>query len=122
TAALDVGGHRVVLKLIAQKPPITAGPRLAHRVDGKAAGAIEIHGPGAALGGRDLRDVVRGRLGRQRPEQWQRHVDAIEVIDVLLSAGARARSPNGVLRVLHAGNELQEVAILLAKRESLDLV
>ena len=59
--------------------------------------AVEVDGAGAALDHRHLRDVVRGGLGRERAEQRQRHVDAVELVDVVLAAAAGARPARLVL-------------------------
>ena len=55
----------------------------------------------------------------ERAEQRQRHVDAVELVDVVLAAAAGARSADGVLRVLHAGDQLLQIAVLLADRQAL---
>ena len=98
------------------------GARLADRVDGEAARPIEVDGARAAADGGDLRDVVRRRLGGERAEQRQRDVDAVEVVDVVLAAAAGARPAHRILRVLHAGNQLQQIAILLPDRQRHDLL
>ena len=61
-------------------------------------------------------------LGRERAEERQRHVDAVELIDVVLTAAARARAAHAVLReYCTAGINLSQIAIFLADRKSADL-
>jgi len=69
-----------------------ARTRLADRVHREAAGPVEIDGLGAALNRRDLGDVVGCRLGRQRAEERQRDIHAVELVDVVLAAAPRARA------------------------------
>ncbi len=113
--------HPMVHQLPAELAGVAVGARLADRIDAEPARAIEIHRPRAAAHRRHLRDVVRRRLRRERAEQRQRHVHAVEVVDVVLAAAARAGAARRVLRVLHAGNQLEEVAVLLADRQRHDL-
>ena len=94
--------------------------RLADRVDREAAGAVEVDRVGAALDHRHLVDVVRRGLRRQRAEQRQCDVDAVEEVGVVLAAAAGARTAHVVLGVLDAGNQLHQVAILLADRKRRD--
>ena len=116
-AARQVRGHARRLELVAELAVELAGPGLADRVDREAAGAVEVDGAGAALDDRDLGDVVRRGLGGERAEERQGHVDAVELVDVVLAAAAGARPAHGVLGVLHAGDELLQVAVLLADRQ-----
>ena len=110
----------------AQLPGQLAGEairaRLADRVDAEPARAIEVDRARAAADGRDLGDVMRRRFGGEGAEERKRDVGAVEVVDVVLPAAAGARTADGVLRILHAGNELQEIAVFLADRQRHDLL
>src|SRR6266540_6781487 len=75
-----------------------------------SAGAVEVQRLGPAAYDRDLRNVVRRGLGGERPEQGQGHVHAVEAVDVVLAAASGARSTRLVLRVLHARDQLLQVA------------
>ncbi len=121
-AARQVGGHSRRLELVADLAGEAVRPGLADRIDREPARAVEVDGAGAALGRRHLRDVVRRGLGRQRAEQRQRHVDAVELVDVVLAAAAGARAAGLVVGVLDAGDQLHQVAILLAHRHRHDLL
>ena len=121
-AVVQLCRHVVVLQLVADLSRERARARLAHRVDREAAGADEINGPRAPLDDRHLCDVVRSGFGRQRAEERQGHIDAVELVDVVLPAAARARAARRVLRVLHAGNQLDQVAVFLADRDHHDLI
>ncbi len=120
-AGLEARGHRIGLELEADLTGEPVGAGLAHRVDGEPAGPIEVNGASATLRRRDLRDIVRRRLGRERAEERQRHVDAVELIDVVLTAAAGAGTARPVWRVLDAGDEFDQIAVLLANRQPFDL-
>ena len=121
-AAVEVRRHGVALELVADLAVEVAGARAADRVDREATGALEVDGAGAALHDRDLGDVVGGGLGGERAEERQVHVDAVELVDVVLSAAPGARPADGVLAVLDARDQLLQVAVLLADRQPHDLL
>ena len=110
-AALEVRRHRAALELPADLAGVAVRAGLADGIDRKSAGTIEVDRSRRAPDRGDLFDVVRGRLRRERAEERQRHVDAVELVDVVLAAAAGARAAGLVLRVLHAGNELDEIAV-----------
>ena len=58
----------------------------------------------------------------ERAEQRQRHVDAVELVDVVLAAAAGARAADRVLAELDGRNQLEQVAILLPDRHAADLL
>ena len=113
--------HVAALVLVSHLAAVAVGAGLARGVDRESTGAVEIDRPRAPLDRRDLRDVVRRRLGRQGAEQRQRDIRAVELVDVVLAAATGARSACSVLRELHAGNQLDQVAIFLADRQGRDL-
>ena len=121
-AAREVGRHVLGLKLIAELTGIPARSRLADRVDRETARPIEVHRAGTALDDRDLRDVVRRRLRRERAKERQRHVDAIELIHVVLTAAAGARAARLVLRELHRRNQPDQISIFLRDGKTADLL
>ena len=97
-------------------------PRFADGVDLEAAGAPEIDCFRAAFDDVHLRHVVVVRLGHEDAEQRHRDVHAIEQVDVVLAAAARARAARHVLRHLNTGDELLQIAIVLCDRQRLDLL
>ena len=121
-AGVELRSHALGLELVAELAVELGGARLADRVHREAAGAIEVDGPRPALEHGHLGDVVGGRLGGERPVLRQAHVDAVEVVDVVLAAAAGARTADRVLGVLHAGDQLLEVPVLLRERQAHDLV
>jgi hypothetical protein len=112
----------VVLHLVAERAAEGVGARLADGIDREAGRTVEVDRLGAALDHRDLAHVVRGRLGREGSEKRHVDVDAVEIVDVVLAAAAGAGAAEGVVGVLHAGDQLDQVAVLLADRQRFDHV
>ena len=117
-----LGRHAGVLELVADLAAEAVGAGPADRVDQEAAGPIELRGLRAAANDGDLRDVVRGRFSRQGAEERQRDVHAVELVHVVLAAPAGARAARRVRRVLHARDEPDQIAVVLADRQALHLV
>ena len=112
-------GHQVLRRervFEAGRELVGAGPgRGIHR---EAAAAVETDGTDPAALERHLVDIVARGFRRQRAEHGQRHIDAVEAIDIVLSAPARRRAADSVLRVLHALRKLHQVAIVTARRHA----
>ena len=81
-------------------------------VHGEAAAAVEANSAGTAALEGHLVDVVARRLGRQRAEHGQGHIDAVEAVGIILAAPARGGAAHGVLGVLHAGRKFHQVAVI----------
>ena len=92
---------------------VGAGP--GRGIHGEAAAAVETDGADPAALERYLVDIVARRFRRQRAEHGQRHIDTVEAIDVVLTASARRRAADSVLRVLHTGRKPHQVAIVTAR-------
>ena len=108
-------GHQVLRRervFEAGRELVGAGP--GRGIHGEAAAAVETDGTDPAALERHLIDIVARGFRRQRAEHGQRHIDAVEAIDIVLSAPARRRAADSVLRVLHAGRKLHQVAIVTA--------
>ena len=90
--------------------------RPADRINGETARPIEISRFRTTFDHRDLRNVVARRLGGERAVLRPGHIDAIEQINVVLSVTAGARPSKRLRRLLNAGRQLDDVAVLLADR------
>ena len=93
-----------------------ARTRPCRRVHRESAAAVEAHRRGAGALERHLVDVVARKLGRQRAEHRQRHVDAVEAVHVVLAAAAGGRSADAVLGDLDARREPDEAAVVGTER------
>ena len=94
-------------------------------VDQETARAVEVRCLCAAADDGDLLDVVIVRIGRvdvQHSEQRHRDVHAVELIDVVLTARARARAAECVGVVHDAGDELLQIAVVLRDRQLANLL
>ena len=111
-------GHQAVREgLIGELSRQSVGAGLADGVDAVARGAVETHRVGAALADGDLVDVVARRLGGHRSIHGQVDVHTVELVHVVLAAATGAGAADRILGVHDAGDELDQIAIVLAHGE-----